>query len=134
MPILRIEIVQPEGAKLKEGLAQALADAAAQIFGTPTGETWVRLMEIPSAQYAENGVETHRGPYPVFVTIVRYIVPKVSRLEDESRALAKAFAAHLGRPVENIHLHFLPDGRSRFAFGGELVDHGPEGDALVHVD
>lgn len=121
MPILDIEIVAsdtPPG--LPAGLAQSLADAAAQVFDAPLGTVWVKLRFIASTAYAENGGKPE-GLFPVFVTVLKSRVPEGSELEDEVIRLTRAIAAILNRPQTNVHLFYRPDAAGRVAFGGNLV-------------
>jgi phenylpyruvate tautomerase PptA (4-oxalocrotonate tautomerase family) len=54
MPILEVEIVSAKTSKNPPaGLAQTLADAAADVLGSPPGGTWVRIQLIPAERYAE---------------------------------------------------------------------------------
>ena len=128
MPVLDIEIVASNpthpstgsGQVLPANLTQSLADAAAQVFGTPQGTVWVKVRVIPSVQYAEdNG--TPLGVYPVFVTVLKSRVPEGSALEDEIARLTQVIARVLNRPDTNVHILYQPDGAGRVAFGGKLV-------------
>jgi phenylpyruvate tautomerase PptA (4-oxalocrotonate tautomerase family) len=122
MTILDIEIVAPDSTQgLPADLTQSLADEAAQVFGAQAGTVWVKVRIVPLAQYAENnGVPN--GVYPVFVTVLRYKVPKGSELEEEITRLTKVIANVLNRPETNVHIFYQPDGAGRVAFGGKLVE------------
>ena len=121
MPILDIEIVASNAdLGLPADLTQSLADAAAQVFGTPQGTVWVKVRVIPSAQYAEdNG--TPLGVYPVFVTVLKSRIPEGSALENEIARLTQVIAEVLNRPDTNVHIFYQADGAGRVAFGGKLV-------------
>lgn len=128
MPILDIELIASDSAHSSTGsgqslpaeLTQSLADAAAQVFGSPQGTVWVKVRVIPSAQYAEdNG--TPLGVYPVFVTVLKSRVPEGSALEDEIARLTQVIARVLNRPDTNVHIFYQADGAGRVAFGGKLV-------------
>ena len=121
MPILDIELIASDSTPgLPADLTQSLADAVAQVFGTPQGTVWVKVRVIPAAQYAEdNG--TPLGVYPVFVTVLKSRVPKGSALEDEIAQLTQVIAEVLNRPDTNVHIFYQPDGTGRVAFGGKLV-------------
>ena len=85
MPILEIEIVLQPGEVLVSDLAQIAADRAAEIFGSPPGNTWVRLRFLPAGQYAENGSLLPGGEnpaiYPVFVTVLKAQLPEPQALQ-----------------------------------------------------
>jgi phenylpyruvate tautomerase PptA (4-oxalocrotonate tautomerase family) len=118
MPIIDVEIVSE--ATLADGLAQAVADAAGAVLGAPPGETWVRLRRIEPALYAESG-GTPPDLEPVLVTIVMGRRPDGDRLPGIVTRLTGAVADATGRPAENVHLVFEPDGIGRVAFGGRLA-------------
>jgi phenylpyruvate tautomerase PptA (4-oxalocrotonate tautomerase family) len=121
MPILNIELVASDSTQaLPADLTQSLADAVAEVFGTPQGRVWVKVRVIPSTQYAEdNG--TPLGVYPVFVTVLKSRVPDRSELENEIAQLTEVIAKVLNRPDTNVHIFYQPDGAGRVAFGGKLV-------------
>jgi phenylpyruvate tautomerase PptA (4-oxalocrotonate tautomerase family) len=121
MPILDIEIVVSDSTPgLPAGIAQSLADAAAEAIGAPVGTVWVKLRVLPSTHYAEDHGKPE-GVYPVFVTVLKSRVPGGSALEDEIQRLTEAIATVLNRPQENVHILYQPDGAGRVAFGGRLV-------------
>jgi len=121
MPILDIELVASDStSSLPADLTQSLADAVAQVLGTPQGKVWVKVRIIPSTQYAEdNG--TPLGVYPVFVTVLKSRIPEGSALKNEIAQLTKVVANVLNRPDTNVHIFYQPDGAGRVAFGGKLV-------------
>ena len=121
MPILDIEIAasDPEN-KLPADLTQSLADAVAQVFGSPQGTVWVKLRIIPSTQYAEDHGKL-AGLQPVFVTVLKSRVPEGNALQNEITQLTQAIAKVLNRPDTNVHIMYQPNGAGRFAFGGNLV-------------
>jgi len=61
MPILDVEIVADEPPAA--GLAQRLADAAAEVLAAPPSTLWVKLRHLDPAMYAENAAH---APHPVF--------------------------------------------------------------------
>jgi hypothetical protein len=71
MPILDVEIVVTAGGKSPQGMAAAIADAAAAVFRTPMGGTWVRLHELPQKRYSENGGGPDPDVPPVFVRVLK---------------------------------------------------------------
>ena len=122
MPILDIELVQPDGASVPEAsLTQALADAAGRAFGTPGGRTWVRLRTLTAAHYAENGVALAADELPVFATVLHARPPQGPALVSELDTLTRALAACLGRAAQRVHVQYAPAAAGRQAFGGVLV-------------
>lgn len=120
MPVLEVEITLPAGEEIEAGLAAKLADAAGEVFGTPRGRTWVRLRTLPLERYAENGADgAPAGIRPVFVSVLLARLPDLPERKTMARKLAEATAAACGRPVENVHVLFQPEGVGRVAFGGE---------------
>jgi phenylpyruvate tautomerase PptA (4-oxalocrotonate tautomerase family) len=122
MPILDIEVVLAAGEKVPPGMAAALADAAAGVFGSPEGSTWVRLHELPAERYAEDGGGT--AAKPVFVRVLKAHLPTEAELEQEAPRLTAAIARACGRPAENVHIIYEPPGAGRIAFGGRLLKGG----------
>jgi len=121
MPILDIEIVAPgSDLDLPAGLAQSLADEAAQVFGGSQGTVWVKLRVLPSAFYAEDHGKP-QGLYPAFVTVLKARRQEGNALEEEIIRLTLVIAKALERPEENIHIFYQPDAAGRVAFGGRLV-------------
>jgi phenylpyruvate tautomerase PptA (4-oxalocrotonate tautomerase family) len=122
MPILDIELVASDTTEsLPADLTQSLADAAAQVFGSPQGGVWVKVHVVPSTQYAENG-GLPEGVQPVFVMVLKSRVPEGSALKDEITQLTQGIAKVLNRPDSNIHIFYQPDGAGRVSFGGKLVE------------
>lgn len=117
MPIIDVEIVGDESPK--PSLAQELADAAGEIFGTPSGRTWVRLRMLSRDHYAENG--TAQEHQPVFVTALKARRPDRDDMKREITQLTEAFARICERSFENVHVLYLPESSGRIAFGGDLV-------------
>lgn len=106
---------------MRAGLAAEIADRGGEVFGSPPGNTWIKLRPIPCDHYAENGVGPPDGVYPVFVLVLKARLPAPDPLRAEVSRLAAAIAEATGRPVENVHIAYLPAGAGRVAFGGELV-------------
>ena len=121
MPILDVEIVQPDGEPVDPALAAKIADAAGAVFDSAPMQTWVRLRALPLSQYAENGGGPPRGVAPVFVTILKAALPPPDACREEVRQLTQGIAVVCQRPAENVHVLYLPDGAGRAAFGGKLV-------------
>ena len=121
MPILEIEVVIEDDAALEASLASSLADAAAEVFGSVAGQTWVRLRELPRARYTENGGGPPEGVLPVFVDVLLADPPEGEDLRLQVHRLTLAIANLCGRAPENVHLFYQPAARGRVAFGGKLV-------------
>lgn len=117
MPILDVEIVGEESPQ--PSVTQKLADAAGVIFGTPPGQTWVRLRMLSPDYYAENGAAEEQRP--VFVTVLKGQWPEHDDMKREITQLTEVFAKICERSVENVHVLYLPAGSGRIAFGGDLV-------------
>ncbi|HEY5552111.1 MAG TPA: hypothetical protein VIK52_09490 [Opitutaceae bacterium] len=122
MPILDIEMVVVPGEVLDPGISRAIAEAAATVFSTPAGTTWVKFHTLPAVDYAENGIEPAEAPAPVFVRVLKRDLPESGALRAEAAKLAAAIASVCKRPVENVHILYEPPGAGRVAFGGRLVD------------
>lgn len=124
MPLIEVEVVADED--LPEGLARRLADAAGAALDAAPGRTWVRLRRLPVSGYAESGGGPPAGVMPVFATVLLACLPEPASLAPVARRLAAAIAGACARPAENVHITFAPAGAGRVAFGGRLVDGGPE--------
>jgi hypothetical protein len=59
--------------------------------------------------------------HPVFVTVLKSRLPDSDELEQEAARLAAAVARICGRPAENVHILYLPEGSGRVAFGGKII-------------
>jgi phenylpyruvate tautomerase PptA (4-oxalocrotonate tautomerase family) len=121
MPVLHIEIVTRPGEVLRPQLAGQLADRAGEIFASPPGTTWVRLRSLPAESYAENGIASAEKPFPVFVSILKAILPEPEEKQSEVMELTHAIAELCDRPVQNVHILYLPAGVGWTSFGGQLV-------------
>lgn len=122
MPILDIELVQPDGAlPPAPALTQALADAASHALGAASGRTWVRLRTLPAAHYAESETAVAADELPVFATVLHAHLPQGDALVAEAIALTQALAACLGRSPQRVHVQYAPAAAGRQAFGGVLV-------------
>lgn len=122
MPLLEIEMVVAPGELIPAGIARAVADAAAEVFGAPAGTVWATFHRLPAADYAENGIGAAETPAPVFVRVLKRDLQEAGALRAEAAELAAAIASFCGRSVDNVHILYEPPGAGRVAFGGELVD------------
>ncbi len=121
MPILDLEIVLRPAELLAPGLAGDIADRCGEVFGSPPGNTWVKLRSVPREHYAENGGGPPEGVYPVFVSVLKAHPPAPEALPAEVARLTAAIAQATGRPAEYVHVFYLPAGAGRVAFGGEVL-------------
>lgn len=122
MPILDIDLVQPDGAAPPAAaLTQALADAAGRVFGSAPGRTWMRLRTLPASQYAENDAAIAPDEMPVFVTVLHARPPQGAALITEVTTLTQAIAAAMGRDPRRVHIAYAPAAVGRQAFGGRLA-------------
>jgi phenylpyruvate tautomerase PptA (4-oxalocrotonate tautomerase family) len=116
MPILEVEIIGGIAAPLRHGLAQRLADAAAQVFETAPQQTWIKLRYLDAQDYAERAPE----PLPVFVRVLLRSSFEVAERRRYARELARSFAELCARPAARVHILFDEPAQGRIAFGGEL--------------
>jgi phenylpyruvate tautomerase PptA (4-oxalocrotonate tautomerase family) len=124
MPLIEIERVVADAdaaPAVPPGLAQACADAAARVFGSPPGRTWVRLRMLPASAYAENDAAPAAEDLPVFVTVLHAHAPEGDALAAQVRALTDAIAVVLAVDTRRVHVQMAPAGAGRQAFGGRLV-------------
>ena len=121
MPILQVQVVLREGEVLAPGLARAIANAAASVFTSPPGGTWVRLASLSPANYAEDGGGPPAGVNPVFVSVLKAHLQSAAELSLECTELTRAIAGVVNRPPENVHVTYEPDAAGRVSFGGKLV-------------
>ena len=122
MPIVDGEMVGPVAGADDGAVAQALAEAAAAVFGAAPATTWVRVRVLPPQAYAENGAAVAASEWPIFVTVRKRRTPEHAALAAEVRALTDAIAAVVRRPAERVHVEYMPPVAGRMAFGGTLVD------------
>lgn len=119
MPILEVEIVARPNEQFSPQLASKLANLSGQIFGSPPGNTWVKVQFIAPEHYAENDSEDE--VYPVFVSILKAQWPPEEERKAEVTQLTVAIAQLCNRPSQNVHILYLPPGAGRVAFGGKGV-------------
>lgn len=119
MPILEVEVVGEITAPLRHGLAQRLAEAAAQVFETAPQQTWLKLRYLDAQDYAENAGAAP-SPLPVFVRVLLRTALEVEERRRLARMLARVISELSARPVARVHILFDDPGQGRIAFGGEL--------------
>lgn len=120
MPIVDVEIILRPDEELASGLAGELADALGTILESRPGGTWVKVRGFSRDRYAENGGAPD-GVFPIVVQILKSRLDAGADLQSEAEQITGAVARICGRPPENVHLIYLPEGSGRVAFGGELV-------------
>jgi len=121
VPILDVELVCESEAAFRAVSANAVAEAAARVFASPDGRTWVRLRWLGSECYAENGQLLSVEELPVFVTVQLAYVPGEAAIERQVLELTQAVARAVGRDPNRVHVAYAPAGAGRQAFGGALV-------------
>lgn len=121
MPILDIELIMGPNESCKHDLAQEIADMVGEVLDSPPGHTWVKLRLLQGSLYAENGSDHSELARPVFVTVLKARAPTRDEIKVEAERLSVSIAKATGRPKENVHILYLPEGVGRIAFGGKLV-------------
>lgn len=127
MPILDIEVVLLGDEAVNSNWAVEIADAVGEIFDSPPGRTWVRIRDLPRSQYAENDTGDSLELCPVFVSVLKAQLPEVEDLRVEVEKLTTSIARITGRPMENVHVLYLPQGAGRVSFGGKLLSRHSDG-------
>jgi phenylpyruvate tautomerase PptA (4-oxalocrotonate tautomerase family) len=120
MPILDVEFVGELPESVLDGLAQRMAEAAAEVMGAKPRGLWVKLRFLDSDTYAENGADAHLLEQPVFVSILQADLPPQQGLAHLAAQIAEALSGACQRPADSIHILFEPPARGRIAFGGQL--------------
>lgn len=120
MPILDVEIVGSIPGEVAEGLAERIAEGAAEALESRPQGTWVKLYFLGEGAYAENAGGPPEGAEPVFVSVLRADVPGDNQLAEQVSRLTQAIGEACGRPVDNVHIIFEPPAAGRIAFGGKL--------------
>ena len=120
MPIVEIEIVLKPNEIIQGITVEELADQLGKIFNSPKGTTWVKVHELERSRYSENG-GTPAGVFPVFVSVLKSILPGMDEMQKEVEMITGAVARICRRPSGNVHIIYLPEGRGRVAFGGKIV-------------
>ena len=121
MPIIDVEIVGGSRDEVRKASADRIASAAAKVFGSPRGHTWVRLRTLDGDCYAENDAPVGPDEMPVFVTVLVARLPVGPDLAAQVDALTGAIAEAVDRPRDRVHVEYAPAGAGRLAFGGELA-------------
>lgn len=58
----------------------------------------------------------------MFVSVLKARLPEIEDLRVEVEKLTAAIAGIMERPVESVHVLYLPSGAGRISFGGKLVE------------
>ena len=122
MPIIDVEIVGGSRDEVRKASADRIASAAAMVFESPKGQTWVRLRTLDGDRYAENDAPLGPDELPVFVTVLVARPPVGADLAAQVDALTGAIAAAVDRPRDRVHVEYAPPGAGRLAFGGTLTE------------
>jgi phenylpyruvate tautomerase PptA (4-oxalocrotonate tautomerase family) len=120
MPVLDVEIVLFPDEYIDENLANKLVDSLGEIFGSAPGTTWLKLWPIKASNYVENGGLPKAGIFPVFVNVMKSVLPVNEQLQREVQLLTEAVANICKRPIENVHIIYQPAASGRVAFGGQV--------------
>lgn len=121
MPILEVELVLRPDEQLSGDLTASIANAAAEVFRSRPGRTWVKLRTLAPEAYAEDADGLPLEVYPVFVSVLKAEIPPADELATEIAGLTRAIAAACDRPSQNVHIRYEPAVSGRMAFGGRLV-------------
>lgn len=120
MPIIDVEIILRPSETIGKEMVSELANEIGDILRTQEGQTWVKVHELSADHYAENG-EKSEGVYPIFISVMKSKLPTDEELQGEVEKITGAVAQICGRPSENVHVIYQPEGRGRVAFGGKIV-------------
>jgi len=122
VPIVTIQIVASNNERIysTEHVAK-LADYLGSIFNSDAGGTWVKLHYLDRDHYAENETHPDTNIQPTFVEVLKRTLPQQETLALEAEQIAVKVAHVLSRPLENVHIIYLPPGEGRVAFGGKLL-------------
>jgi phenylpyruvate tautomerase PptA (4-oxalocrotonate tautomerase family) len=120
MPIIDVEIVLRADEAIPDGLVSELADELGEILHSARQETWVKVHPFAADQYAENGGRPG-AVFPVFVMVMKSELPSFEEMQNEVARITDAVAKICGRPSENVHVIYQPEGKGRVAFGGKIV-------------
>jgi len=122
MPIVSVQLVTSPGSPgFDQAVTQTLADRLGYLFQSEPGTTWVKLFELDRTAYAENGESPDGSIQPTFVEVLHRLLPDEAELAEEAKLVSACVAEVLGRPQQNVHVIYLPEGAGRVAFGGTLV-------------
>lgn len=122
MPIVTVQCVHDsESGSYPKETVQLLCDELGRLFGSEPGTTWVKMQYLANSHYAENAVELNGRTRPTFVEVLKRSLDEEEVLVKEAIDIAAMVGRILGRPGENVHVIYRPEGAGRVAFGGNLV-------------
>ncbi len=122
MPIVTIQIVASKSENTYSvAQVEKLSDDLGAIFNSEPGGTWVKLEYLDRSQYSENEVRPDSSIQPTFVEVLKRTLPNQDTLAVEAHQIAAKIADVLSRPLDNVHIIYLPPGEGRVAFGGKLL-------------
>lgn len=121
MPIINLELViKDDGERLSGPVVQRVTDMLGDLFGSGPGGTWTAVRYIPIGDYAENQASLPESVQPTFVRVMKFETPPKEQRAVEALEIARVVSECLGRPQENTHVFYEPEGKGRTAFGGVL--------------
>jgi len=120
MPIVEIEIILKPNEAIDPEISSHLANELGKIFDSQKGGTWVKIHVLPESHYAENDMKAG-SVHPIFVSVLKSALPSQVMLEIEIAKITDVVARITGRPTENVHVIYTPEGSGRVAFGGNLI-------------
>ena len=121
MPILEVELVGAVPEEVRSGLAQRIADAAAQALDSRPQGTWVKLRFLDENSYAENAGGPPQEAWPVLVSILQAEPPTGTERANQASRLTAAIAKACSRSPDKVHIVFEPAAAGRISFGGTLL-------------
>ncbi len=121
MPIIDIELViKSDAEKVDKVTLQRLTNLLGDLLGSDPGGTWAQLRYLHIDHYAENRAEVPATVQPTMVRILQYQWPPLEQRVVDAFEIARTVAEVLGRPRENTHVFYEPEGKGRVAFGGVM--------------
>lgn len=122
MPIVTIQCVEIGSTEeVSKATLQKLADQLGDIFKSDPASTWVKISGLDGSCYAENRTSLDPAVQPTFVEVLKRTLQSEEILADEAAEISRCVSVTLGRPRENVHVIYLPEGSGRVAFGGVLL-------------
>ena len=122
MPIVTIQIVISESDnRYSTKHIERISDLLGTLFNSDPGGTWIKLEYLDSHLYAENEMHPNSNIQPTFVEVLKRSLPDQDSLAAEAKQIAAKIAHVLSRPVESVHIIYLPPAGGRIAFGGNLL-------------
>ena len=120
MPIVTIELVRQPQEKFGGELVSGLASGLGKVFGSSAGGTWVKVYQLTSESYAENGGSA-ADTFPVIVHVLKSSLPTSDHMQKEVEEITSVVARLTNRRQDLVHIIYEPPGKGRVAFGGSIV-------------